>query len=986
MSTLGRNLVVAASVALLVTLTPYAATHAQNRQDRLTPGTMAQFNVSGQPRKAAGEIALPSGSVTVAQTANFLDDYFEGVVSALRQAGRVGPAGFDRGSPRLTGPDGNSLALAYTERQSDRLVPHPKGRNFLTRHDIALALGGRNVRVRKDRFVVAVANPGGASVVGVEIPTAALAAKMPAASMPGGVLLFETNGKVLAYSGKVSSEQIAVFERFVAHQPPNLTVAGVKYTLARARNLDVIVVTRSAKAGLSQTKPTQTRFAKPVVVLSNTDSKVAWLARSAVALPLGLGLLGGVVVFLVRRRRKWVAPYNGFLQGQRGEFLEMRPVDYLDSLSEVRPDPHGEPADREQDKENGQIDAVGRPPADTLQAKTENVFPSSESDRSEIESEPVGAESPELEPQAANGFARGVEPEMGDTSRSELEDPGAQDLAARADRLTRSAQFRERLAEKLESLPAPKTDYEGTDPSGATAGPNIPTYPLRGAARRHRSGSTGEDKTETLRRQKTVQPSEVLITKGEAHLLVEKEADRLVSRMQGWLRDVELRTAEALAVHRDTFRELLEQFEGMQESRERDLASGHDLRNYLANEVASATLKLKQAEAKATEGLLRLKDQVDGLTRKLEGWAGESRISEERFTTALDTIREGWESQIEAHSDLRTEVARLAELFGDAGRKQDTAVDREASERRTAIDQLAFEVKTAHLATENDFSVMTMRIEEFKTVLEALSGRLARTEDLRSRIDALGHRLDRNDSQHVQAVESLHRKVESQFSLDFEQALEHAAHGVVAYQDQLESIMEDNARISARQHQIVQLVASLHAALGKADARATEDLDRLRAQNQELQQMVLTLMRGSRPQGQNLPTDKETPPAKRVPIGPDGRLQPPTPPRFPPPPRGPNQPAPGQSGVAGPAWTESLAPNPVAQVESSATDTQRARLAERRRGPHYEPPPVVDEVPLATPEADPRQMAKSIDLWGRLLGREQKSPGESTSQRKRRPR
>jgi predicted nucleic acid-binding Zn-ribbon protein len=353
------------------------------------------------------------------------------------------------------------------------------------------------------------------------------------------------------------------------------------------------------------------------------------------------------------------------------------------------------------------------------------------------------------------------------------------------------------------------------------------------------------------------------------------------------------------------------------------------------------------------------------LTRKLEGWACDASISEERLAGALETIREGWENQMEAHAELRKEVMRLTESFQDVSRKQDGSADREASERRAAVDQLAFEIKTVQLATENDFSVMASRLDE-----------------IRGGLGNLGHRLDRAEGQQAQAIDAVYRKIEAseavealkqrvardlealrgQFFKEMENAmtaaLTAATEGSVAYQDHIDALKEENARVSARQHQLVQLMSPIHTSLGKADARASEEVERLKAQNHELQQMVMAMMRAApRPAHPSAaPSGTGQAPVRRAPAPGHGA------------PAGPDTGAPGP--VAPPAAArpaQSGAPAPVGSPTRPPAAEVPARTARSAED-------------LDADDGAPAAERSPIDLWGRLLGR----GDDPTSQRKRR--
>ncbi|MBM3268276.1 MAG: hypothetical protein FJZ01_11565, partial [Candidatus Sericytochromatia bacterium] len=986
--------------------------------------------------------AVPAATGYASQVAASLDAYLEKVVVALQGASREGPGGFDKRTPQLAGPAGRPLGIVYVERLTDSLSHHPRALDFLTRDDITGALRGQNVVLRGGQLIVTVANPGGASAIGVAIPAAEIAPRLPEAAAAGGVLLFGPGGEPFAVNGTLTADQLAVFSSYLPQKPPNLVVTETPFSVALCSRADLVVVTRMApSAAAPEPQLTAPLFVDPAISLKEQAAGpgMDMQGRLAIALPVALGVLGVVLILLGRRRRR----AEGRDTGQAPAMSGMDQVDYLDALAtdkaggrDLELDIDGEDAiltevaAAEPFVEGvGEVrtlasadppgaSVVGPPaPAAGLPGSAAEVLPAE--DMLPAPTEPEGPGEPQREiPATAGGEAvadvaapEGPDEEAGvaeptvvqphaaeaasepeevdqlladliETTAQEARDDAAEEAAReaaadaaaaavaaeRAQLRDRASRLKERLSERFDG-PKP--------PAGRPAEKEPPTLPGKPREIVHIGRTGNEEGLDTLRRHKTVNPGDVLITKGEAQTLVEKEHERLFGRMQALTREVEIRTAEALAIHRETFKELLEQFEALQENRDADLAAMNDLKNDLANEVTAATLKLKQAEAKATDGMLRLKDQMDNLTRKLEGWAADARISEERLAGALETIREGWENQLEAHAELRKEVQRLTELHQDISRKQEANADREAAERRSAIEQLAFEIKTVQLQAENDFSVMASRLDELKSAIGTLGGRLDRTEGsqaqaldavyrkieageaveaLKSRVardlEDLKVRLDRGETNSAEVrgmLEAMQSDLREESSRILSQVIHEVEKGIatstqssVAYQNQIDALKEENARLSQRQHQIVQLMASLHTAIGKADARASEEVERLKAQNNELQQMMLSMMRGGpRPQTAS-PQPPASPPQRRpAPTGADGRPIPPA--------------APGQ-----------VQPGP------SAPPTRHA------------PPPPADApqrpAPVAADEDDDAADAKPIDLWSRLLGR----GDENTSARKRR--
>ncbi len=1050
-------------VIALVSLAPVSSAWAQAEAPATTqasgeaqPAAVAQPAAAALQPAATGLQSAETGAALdyASQAALKVDEYFAKIVMALQSVSREGPAGFDTQLPQIAGPAGKPLPVVYTERLTDRLVNHPRDAAFLTRDDVAAALRGRQVQVRDGQLFFTVANPGGASVIGVAIPASELVAGLPDAATPGGILLFDLGGHPVALKGDLTADQLGVFERFLPQKPPSLIVTETPYSVASSTRADLLVVTRMLGGGIAPEAPLpDALFIAPTLIKkAGADPQADLMSKAAIALPLGVGLLGGFLIFLFRRRRE--RPQFERLRDSK-EVPDLPGVDYLDALTEAHAETsrtgrgsgpfglaiEGEdavatsfepgtgfeegvgevrvlkgPTDAHADAQavarpNQPADALADQPTFALTDQPEDIQADEPAGESADEPLDNSADEPADEPadELADGPAEVDQmladliestaqdiadsppsaagtPEESEQERLEQEQPG-QDPQEGAEMRGRAARLKERLAERFDFF---KTSARSSEPAEPVAPP-----PVSGLApsRRdviHIGRSGASDETPDLRRkQKTVNPGDVLISKGEAQGLVEKETDKLMARMQGLMRDLEIRTAEALAVHRETFRELLEQFESLQENRDHDLASMHDLKNQLANEVTAATLKLKQAESKATDGMLRLKEQMDNLTRKLEGWACDAKISEERLTGALETIRDGWENQMEAHAELRKEVMRLTESMQDLGRKQEASSDRESAERRAAIDQLAFEIKTVQLSTENDFSLMASRVDELKTGLGTLAQRLDRTE---------GHQ--------AQAIEGVYRKIEAgeglealrhrfgleleglkgQLYQEMEEAMTTAARGRMAYQEQIDSLKEENGRLSQRQHQIVQLMANLHSALGKSDARAAEEVERLKAQNAELQQMMLSMMRSgprppaqpgqSPPQGaQGQPQRRPAPPADQRPMHQSpqpGQPGGPPQPAAPPPGSGQAPHAPAAAGHAqppGPAADPNAgSPAPGAQLPEIQT-RPAAQPAESRHRQHAE---------------EVAHEPKPIDLWGRLLGRERQPTDEQTSQRKRR--
>jgi hypothetical protein len=1061
-----------------------------------TPAGLASAESETQAA-AAVTVSGPATTVDYATAvAQQLDGYFDKVLAALQEASRAGTLAFDSRLPELVGPSGKQVPLVFTESFTDKLAHHPKSApNILTRDEFTAGIRGQAISLRDGHFIVTLVNPLGKSAVGVALPAAEFAVRLPDAAAIGGVLLFDALGKPLAVNGTLTADQLRVFESYLPQKPPSLIVTDGTYNLALAKRLELLVVTRMpASVGAIQPQVPIALFADPLVKFRETPATTAdlILERGAVALPIGLGLLGGIVFLLVRgRRNRRLATGDGADRGMP----DLGSVDYLDALT----DPNAQPLDDgEIDLEIESEDAMlapqlaaydfeegvgevrvapkGKAETDTAaksqakMAETEDglagEMPVTES-RTETGGVTVTGPETVTAPDEVTGTDAGtvtapdevtgtdaetvtrmgsggdeVDQILADlieiTQESEAEEAAAAEAAAqaaaeeesrareaaqeRAELRDRASRLKERLTERVDNLRTTRApERQETPPPGGKSPREIIHI--------GRTGTPDDQPVEFPRKSKTVNPGDILITKGEAQSIVEKEAERLLGRMQALTRDVEVRTAEALAVHRETFRELLEQFEALQDNRERDLASMHDLKNQLANEVTAATLKLKQAEAKATEGMLRLKDQMDNLTRKLEGWSADARISEERLTGALETIREGWENQMEAHSELRKETMRLTEMIQDLSRKQEANADRESAERRAAVDQLAFEIKTVQLAAENDFSVMATRIDELKSGIGTLSQRIDRTEGHQSQaIDAVYRKIEAGE-----AVEALKQRIAhdledlkirldrgettasdvrmqlerlqtefgderrglmSQVYQEVEKGMTTAAKGNAAYQEQIDALKEENSRLSARQHQIVQLLSSLHSALGKADARAAEEVERLKAQNHELQQMMLSMMRGARPKAEtgDPPSQGHTGqhPGRPSPdVPPQPRRQPPSPPEARPQaphPAGPGQVPQGQAPAARQANqnTSSRQAQSAAEGRNQAQE-RRAPEADARqappelRHPHTEARPPQGAAQKQAPQEEADE-TRPIDLWSRLLGR----GDDSASQRKRR--
>ncbi|MBI6546450.1 MAG: hypothetical protein HY692_06625 [Cyanobacteria bacterium NC_groundwater_1444_Ag_S-0.65um_54_12] len=411
-----------------------------------------------------------------------------------------------------------------------------------------------------------------------------------------------------------------------------------------------------------------------------------------------------------------------------------------------------------------------------------------------------------------------------------------------------------------------------------------------------------------FRRQKTVNPGDVLITKSEALALVNKEGDRLSARLQDLLREAEILHNETFDQQQANFRELLGQFQELQDKREHDLALMLESKNELANELASAILKFRQAEAKATEGILQLKDQLEGVPRKLESQINDSQLAQERLSTALEVLRADLHYQETGQNDLRKELSLACEQLPEGIRKQEANMLRESAERRAAIAQLAFDIKTNQLTAENDSSLLVRQLNETKSLLATFGQRLERAEEkqaqaldtiygqiaanealdiLKQRVlcdlNELKVRLDRGEANFTvlrQQLEKLQASAPEERNMlikqlyqEVDRALAAAAQGSLTYREEIVALKEENTRLAQRQHQIVQLVAGLHSAVGKTDAHAAGELERIKAQNHELQQMVVSMLKGAKsPGGPTSATarpENSAPSALRKPVNPE---------------------------------------------------------------------------------------------------------------------
>ncbi len=489
------------------------------------------------------------------------------------------------------------------------------------------------------------------------------------------------------------------------------------------------------------------------------------------------------------------------------------------------------------------------------------------------------------------------------------------------------------------------------------------------AARRGQAEVRGESDG----RLRSVKPGDVLVTKGEVQALVEKEGDRVFGRLIDLMGESETRTESIVGGMRETFKEVLEQFESLQDARKHDLTEIHDLKHDIENELANATLKVKQSEGKTTEGLVRLSDRVEDLARKIEDWISDQSLAEERLNGALAGLRSGWESQIEAQGDLRRALREVSDDSQGAIRRVEGILDREATDRRAEIDRIHLELR-ARKDELRDLASLAGRLEDLKSSQDGLHHRIDRAEtQQRQAAEDLQRKLDAAEMQQRQGVANLERKLDAaetietlrrqvtndldtlrikvergdgqvadvksaieavqavireeqtalinQLYQDLDSARDQISQQARTYHDQVEELKEENTRLGQRQYHMIQLLSNLHSTIGKSDARTLEEVERLKAQNSELQQMVMHLVR----QGKGA-----------MPSAPAATPRPVT-----------------------------SAPPPNAAASSPAR------------------PPIPPQAPAVGP-VDTSD-GKPIDLWGRLVGRT--APGaEEDTQRKRRPR
>lgn len=870
-----------------------------------------------------------------------LDSYVAAVSAQLEKASSLDPQVFASQQPAVMGPAGEWLPIVKAQRR-DRA-------------------GGTGsfVRVRGDQLVVGMANQG-AQPVAVAVPLSEIGARLPDFAQPAGAAIFDLQGHLLAGTSP-SSEVASMFVKDLPQAQGSLQLSDDSQTSSPPGALTTFEVARSDADGLvvvtrmppdGSPEPTlqgallPAPEARPVAIPAPGRPWPRHIPRRLIV-PGALGLSGvllGIIVLTGRRGRKIDPP-------------AMRGVDYLDALAEApelkrrrrRPRPKPEEVDPETSGEGQSQDGADR---------------SLEAPHFETSFE-VAAMASDPEPRISRAPEPDREPAL-EPAASEVEGPSEAPVPAPKSRKAKGLALfwnKEETPEPPQVEEAEPVEFARLVEADPSADPEVAEQERtrhidafrqeREAIRAVRAATPpsvrpAEPRLEDSMR-KTVRPQDVLVTKGEVQTLVDKETERIVSRMTAVMEDAEARKDAAMGTLRETFGEVLAQFETLQDDRKRDLAAIYDLKHEIENELASSTLKIKQSEAKATEGLVRLSDRVEDLARKVEGWISDQRMADERLSGALSALRSGWESQADAQGELRRTLRDALDDSQATMRRLENALDREATERKGEIERLSHDIRMK-IAQDDQVAKLSGQLEELQTTQELLHRRIDRSETQQQQaLDALGRKTDVTEAlsdirrQLGTELEILKSRIErgdaglsdlksavdrlqgaqqdeqtvllDQLYVEIDKAKSEATSGQAASQSQIEALKEENVRLQQRQQQIIQLMQNLHGALSKSDARTAEEVERLKAQNTELQQMLLHLVKGVRPAA--------GPPPAPQPVA--------TPAPTPPPPR------------------------PAAPRPPAATRPEPA--------------------PAAGAEAKP------IDLWGRLTGRS----GEEDTQRRRRP-
>lgn len=434
--------------------------------------------------------------------------------------------------------------------------------------------------------------------------------------------------------------------------------------------------------------------------------------------------------------------------------------------------------------------------------------------------------------------------------------------------------------------------------------------PVRTVPEELRARARGEEVPVEVNPRKGVRPEDVLVTRGDLDRILDKGLDRLFQRMLASVEDLERKTHEAVQAQREGFKELLGRFHDLQETRERDLAEHHARMGRFDQDLAAVELRWRGTDAKAAEADLRLREQAEGLLRRMGGQEGAMEALGARIEGLGQALRQTTEHGRAEFDLLRGELGEVRKALDEARRQLRAELGDEAAQRRQGMEDVRDEDRAARREVERQVQQVATRLEEVAT---QVSGRI---EQLGRDLDGTGQQILQAEIHQRESLRQVHERLVPQGQMgqlrqevsdlkallvqrdrevedlrlrfdqmvrdqrdDRQQLLQqlqrelghvHQATPLLEQQQiQFITLQQENQRLAQRVQQVLQLMQSLNQTVHQAETRTLQEIDWLKSQVR------------STPDPRYVPIAAPVPAAAPVPVAEPVLTPPPSPPSPP---------------------------------------------------------------------------------------------------------
>ncbi|MEB3238361.1 MAG: hypothetical protein VKO64_12150 [Candidatus Sericytochromatia bacterium] len=449
-----------------------------------------------------------------------------------------------------------------------------------------------------------------------------------------------------------------------------------------------------------------------------------------------------------------------------------------------------------------------------------------------------------------------VEPVLADRTREESPASGADEEAPAA------------VAQRQASVDGRRADAAEVDLQDLDLAVAPPPRPV---AEDLRARARGEQPPAAQGVRRGVRPEEVLVTRGELDRVLERGMDRLFQRMLANVEDLERKTHEATETGRTGFKELLARFQDLQEARERDLAEQHARLGRFDQDLAAVELRWRGTDARTTEAELRLREQAEGMARRMANQEAGVEAIGERVEGVGQALRQAADHSRAEFEMLRGELAELRKAMDEARRQLRAEVGDEAAQRRQHVDDVREEDRAGRREVERVIQQLGVRLEEVST---QAAGRI---DQLGRELDGVGQQILQAEIHQRESLRQVHDRLVPQGQLgqmrqevtdlktqlaqrdreveelrarldqmvrdqreDRQQLLQqvqrelnhvHQATPMMEQQQiQFITLQQENQRLAQRVQQVLQLMQSLNQTVHQSESRTMQEIDWLKGQ------------------------------------------------------------------------------------------------------------------------------------------------------------